>query len=165
MTEEQKTGTADPILKATWRLSGWKIFGAGILGLVALVAAYCQQLERPFLDRFDPYEPKHWIIDARTKKVVELGRIYNFSSEAIEVGVFDSVEPNRQVVDLHVPMIGVAGANPYPERVEYDGQCYFVRTGFRKDWSSVRPIWTDESSGKTLCFYLLTPDGKRIDKN
>jgi hypothetical protein len=149
-----------PALKR--RTSKWIIPG-GVLAAIALLLGYCQTLERPFLTRTFEYEVINTITDQDTGKIVELGRLYNFSSEAYEVGIYDTLNPNRESSELKKPVFEITSPVPIPEKIEFDGKCYFVRTAFEKDWTHVRGTWKDPKTGKSLCFYLLTPDGKRIE--
>ena len=140
----------------------WIVPG-GLLIAIGLFMGYCQTLERPFLDRFDMYEVQDTDLDPATGRYVELGRIYNFSSEGYEVGVFESANPRRDTIDLRKPIFSISSPRPIPQKIEYDGTCYFVRTEFRKDWTNVTGTWMDNETGKSLCFYLLTPSGERIN--
>lgn len=132
------------------------------VGTVVLTVAYCQSLERPFLDGIDAYEVLDAKLDPVTGKIVELGRLYNFSSEVVEVGIYDSPNQKRDSSELHKPIFWVSSPDPYPSKVEYDGKCYFVLTEFRERWTYVAGSWADNETGKQICFYLLTPEGKRI---
>lgn len=140
-------------------------FVAGtLLAAVSLTLAYCYSLERPFLDRFDEYQVQDSLFDQRTGKVVELGRLYNFSSEADEVGVFDVASTTRRTIDLHRPIFSISSPSPVPEQIAFDGQCYFVRTELKQDWTNIRGTWVDPRTKQSLCFYLLTPSGQHISK-
>ena len=110
----------------------------------------------------DAYQVLDTRLDPGTGKIVELGRLYNFGSEVVEVGIFDRKVPTRQVSELHKPVLSISSPDPYPQTIEFDGQCYFVLTEFRENWTIVVGTWAERQTGKKLCFYLLTPDGKRI---
>ena len=121
---------------------------------------------RPFLDKFlFEYEIVDAVVDHETGKIIELGRLYNFSSEGYEVGIYDTKNSNRSSWELNKPIFSISSPRPVPERIEYDGKCYFVKTFFRNNWTDVVGTWNDLKTGKAICFYLLTPDGKRIENS
>lgn len=114
------------------------------------------------MDRFDDYHVLDSKFDRATGRYVELGRIYNFGYEAVEIAVYPDRDPARQSRNLHKQLIGVVNPRPYPETLEFDGSCYFIRTNLRKGWDWVDGKWP-EPTGGNICVYVLTPDGQRID--
>lgn len=135
-----------------------------LLSLCAVLVAVFAGTERPVLDYLDEYKVLHYLEDQKTGKVIELGVLSNFGSIEYEVGVYDEVNPKRTSFGLRPHLISVVGSpGPDPAVVQFDGACYFMVSAFRPDWDKVHPQWTDNVTGKQLCFYVLTPDGDRID--
>ena len=140
--------------KAIWIL-GVLILAFGVLSL--------SRCERPFLDYLDEYEVIHYLHDESTGKTIELGMLSNFGSTEYEVGVYDAPDPNRSKYGLRMQQISIVGSpGPDPQKMQFDGQCYFIRSAYRTDWDRVRTPWIDNRSGKRICFYVLTPNGSRV---
>lgn len=97
--------------------------------------------------------------DQRTKKIVELGGLTNATTLAYELGVFDTPNPNRSMGDVKSrPVMRFGNVDPWPQAVEFDGKCYFVRG----QAFYVKAVWQDQDTGTTLCFYALSPNGTII---
>jgi hypothetical protein len=140
-----------------------RILSVIVLGCIGVLFAL-SRCERPLLDYMDDYKVLHDIRDENTGKIVELGTLYNFGSTEYEVGVYNEHRPNRSSFELHEQNISIVGSpGPSPKIVQFDGRCYFVVSAYRKGWDKVRPLWKDGRSGKEICFYILTPEGNRID--
>jgi hypothetical protein len=137
--------------------SAWAVLLVTLVGV-----AYFLSLERSFFDRFMAYEPLDVRYDEPTGKYVELGRLWDPGSQVFEVAVYDSPNPQRKASQLNRQLLSVVHPTPYPARVEFDGRCYFVRTELREAYTAVEGNWTDRGTGKSLCFYLLTPEGRQI---
>ncbi len=118
---------------------------------------------RPFLDRFMGYEIIDAVFDSRSQRYLELGRLWDFGSQGFELGVFKARVNSRRAADLGMPLIAIVNPNPYPETIEFDGMCYFIKSEFREGMTTVVPEWVDNAGDAKICVYLLTPDGKRID--
>lgn len=146
----------------TWKL----LLGISAAWLLALTGfwiflIYCQSLDPRFFDRFDEYEVIDSKYDPVTEHYVELGGLWNFSSTAYEVSVYPDRNADRKSSELNKQIFWIVTHSVPPDRIEFDGKCYFVRSAFRPDWTYVNGRWVDVKTGKELCFYLLSTDGKR----
>jgi len=99
----------------------------------------------------------------RSHNNVELGVLWNALSTGYEVSVYPDRNAKRSSSKLNKPILTIVAHDVPPERIEYDGRCYFVRSEFRQDMTHVDGQWVDVKTGKELCFYLLTTDGTRYD--
>jgi hypothetical protein len=135
-------------------------------GLASAIGCFAiftiQSSERPILDRLDSYEILDAVVDKNTNRTIELGLLSNFGSVEYEVGIYPSVNLNRQSSDLQIPIFStVVHANP-PEKIEFDGKCYYVRAEYRVGWTKILGKWEDPVTHNSICFYLLTPSRIQI---
>lgn len=132
------------------------IAGAAILGVTTL--------ERPFGDYFFyDYEQISYLHDEKTGKYVELGSSANFGSYALEVTVYDTPAQSQSIFSLRAPVIAIVSPT-VGVKLEYDGECYFVKSNLRRHYDRIIPHWIDKREGQNLCFYVLMLNGTKVTR-
>ena len=107
------------------------------------------------------YSTIHAMKDPNTGRLVELG-VWKWKTDTgYSVSVFQE-GLHRDIGPFALPAISLRSPQSQLTRIEHDGECYFVQAEFDPQKDRLTSFITEEKTGAHWCFYVLTPEGKKI---